>query len=77
LDVADIAFHFGQPDTYWNTGQNAQAPAVGTDPTKVDIGEVATVAFYFGTSIIGPMAPSQVPSLDPQINPYFCPITGC
>jgi hypothetical protein len=77
LDVADIAFHFGQPDPYWNTGQNAQAPAVGTDPTKVDIGEVATVAFYFGTSIIGPMAPSQVPSLDPQINPYFCPNTGC
>ena len=77
LDVADIAFHFGQADTYWNTGQSSLAPNVGTDPAVVDIGEVATVAFYFGAGVQTPFTPSQVNALDPQIDPYFCPIAGC
>jgi len=77
LDVADIAFHFGQADTYWNSGQNSIAPPVGTDPSKVDIGEVATVAFYFGSGTITPFTSSQLVSLDPQTDPYFCPTSGC
>lgn len=77
LDVADIAFHFGQGDIYWNTASNSLAPNVGTDPAKVDIGEVATVAFYFGSGIQTPFSPSQLNALDPQIDPYFCPAAGC
>jgi hypothetical protein len=77
LDIADIAFHFGAPDPYWNTGQNPQAPSVGSDPAVVDIAEVATVAFYFGSGIQTPFTQSQLYALDPQINPYFCPISGC
>jgi len=80
LDVADIAFHFGQADTYWNSAQNSLAPPVGTDPARVDIGEVATVAFYFGSGIITPFTvsgQSALVSTDPQIDPYFCPTSGC
>jgi ABC-type oligopeptide transport system substrate-binding subunit len=71
LDMADVAFHFGQPDPYWNTGQNPLAPNVGTDPNVVDIGEVATVAAYFGHGLTNPLSPSQLVGLDPCINPFF------
>ncbi len=71
LDVADAALHFGQPDPYWNTGQNPQAPNVGTDPNVVDIGEIATVAFYFDHGTTAPFLPSQLTGLDPCIDPFF------
>jgi ABC-type oligopeptide transport system substrate-binding subunit len=71
LDIASAAFSFGLADPYWNTGQNPQAPSVGVDPTKVDIGELATVAFYFGHSLTKPSAPSQLNGLDPDIDPFF------
>ncbi len=71
LDVADAALHFGQPDSYWNTGQNPQAPSVGTDPNVVDIGEIATVAFYFDHGTTAPFLPSQLTGLDPCIDPFF------
>jgi ABC-type transport system substrate-binding protein len=77
LDIADAAFRFGLVDTYWNSGQNTLAPAVGTDSSKVDIGELATVAFYFEHRLTGPFSPSELVGLDPQIDPFFCPPNGC
>jgi hypothetical protein len=82
LDVADISYHYGAPDPYWNTGQNALAPNVGVDPAVVDIGETATVSFYFGVGLFGPLTPNQVTGLElstttkmPCINPWFQ--SGC
>ncbi len=71
LDVADAALHFGQPDPYWNSGQNPMAPSVGTDPSVVDIGELATVVFYFDQRLTAPFTPSQLTGLDPCIDPFF------
>jgi hypothetical protein len=78
LDVADVSFHFGTQDSYWNTLLNPLAPTiVGQDPTKVDQFDVSTVTNYFGNGIQTPFTPSQLYGLDPQVNPYFCPISGC
>ncbi len=72
VDIADVAFHFGGPDAYWNTGQNAAAPqTIGTDASIVDIGEVANVAFYFEYGLVKPFSLSQVIGLDPDIDPFF------
>ncbi|HEY4822208.1 MAG TPA: ABC transporter substrate-binding protein [Candidatus Bathyarchaeia archaeon] len=71
LDIADAAIHFGSPDAYWNTGQNILAPAVGTDNSRVDIGELATVASYFEHGLMKPFTPSQLVGLDPDIDPFF------
>src|SRR5258708_28156249 len=72
LDMADVAFHFGQPDPYWNTGQNPLAPNVGTDPAVVDIAAIATAAFYFGHAPFNNnqrLTSSTITRLDPSINP--------
>jgi len=71
LDIADAAIHFGAPDQYWNSGQNLLAPPVGTDAARVDIGELATVAFYFEHDLTAPYTLSQLTSLDPDIDPFF------
>ncbi len=72
VDIADVALHFGGPDQYWNTGQNPAAPqTIGTDASRVDIGEVANVAFYFEHGLVKPFSPSQVVGLDPDIDPFF------
>jgi hypothetical protein len=74
LDIADVAFSFGKPDPYWNTGQNPLAPNVGTDPAVVDIGEIATVAFYFSHGLFNNnqgLTSSTITGLDPCIDPFF------
>lgn len=69
-DLADIAFHFGQADPYWVNSNIAPG-------TTVNISDLATVAFYFGAGTTYPYLPSQLTGLDPQIDPFFCPNTGC
>jgi hypothetical protein len=70
LDIADAAFSFGKPDAYW-------ANPVISSSTTVDIVDIATVASEFGNGITYPFLPSQMTGLDPQIDPFFCPTTGC
>ncbi len=46
----------------------------------VNISDLATVAFYFGagvTSYNGSSNLSSLTGIDPQIDPFFCPISGC
>jgi hypothetical protein len=64
LDIADVAFHFGQPDPYWVN------PIIAPDST-VSITDVATVAFYFGHGTTSPFLPFQLTALDPCIDPFF------
>ena len=71
LDIAAAALRFGLPDAYWNSGQNPMAPNVGTDASRVDIGELATVAFYFDHSLTRPFALSALTGLDPDIDPFY------
>ena len=70
LDLADAAVHFGTPDPYWLNSNIAQG-------TYVNIQDLATVAFYFGHGTTFPFKPSQLTGVDPQIDPFFCPNTGC
>lgn len=70
LDVADVAFHFGMSDPYWDH------PLYGVQVGVVDIGEVSTVAFYFGHGTTTPFTTSQLASLDPQIDPFSIDLTG-
>jgi hypothetical protein len=70
LDLASAAVRFGQPDPYW-VNPNI---AIGT---TVNIQDLATVAFYFGHGTTYPFSPSQLTGLDPQIDPFFCPNSGC
>jgi hypothetical protein len=70
LDLADVATHYGAFDPYW-IGCNF-APG-----TTVNIQDLATVAFYFGHGITYPFLPSRLTGLDPQIDPFLCPSTGC
>jgi hypothetical protein len=70
LDLADVAVHFGTSDPYWVNSNIAAG-------TTVNIQDLATVAFYFGHGTTYPFKPSQLTGLDPQIDPFFCPNTGC
>jgi hypothetical protein len=70
LDLASAAVRFGQPDPYWVN------PIIAPGAT-VNIQDLATVAFYFGHGTTYPFKPSQLTGLDPQIDPFFCPNTGC
>jgi hypothetical protein len=70
LDLADAAVHFGTADPYWVNSNIAQG-------TTVNIQDLATVAFYFGHGTTYPFQPSRLTGLDPQIDPFFCPNTGC
>jgi hypothetical protein len=70
VDVASVASRFAQADPYWVNSNIAPG-------TTVNIGDVATVAFYFGNGITRPFTPSQLTGLDPQMDPFFCPNTGC
>ncbi len=56
--------------TYWNN------PLFGTDPARVDIGEISTLGFYFDHSITGNIAPGALTSVDPNIN-YCQPAGQC
>jgi ABC-type transport system substrate-binding protein len=70
LDLASVASRYGQIDPYWVNSNIAPGPTVNA----VDL---ATVAIYFGHGITYPFLPSQLTDLDPQIDPFFCPATGC
>ncbi len=72
LDIAGVALQFGLSDAYWNTGENPAAPqSVGTDPSRVDIAEIATVAFYFDHGLVRPFTVSSTVGLNPDIDPFF------
>jgi ABC-type transport system substrate-binding protein len=73
LDIADAAFWFGKGNNYWANPVAGCSPPPGFDEICV----VSTVAFYFGHGIITPYTPSQLGYLDPQVDPFFCPSTGC
>jgi hypothetical protein len=73
LDVADVAFHFGQPDPYWVN------PIIASD-SKVNIIDVATVAFYFGHGLFNNnqgLTSSTMAGLDPCIDPFFQSAPPC
>jgi hypothetical protein len=70
LDLADAAVHFGTADPYWVNSNIAQG-------TFVNIQHLAVIAFYYGHGTTYPFKPSQLTGLDPQIDPFFCPNTGC
>ena len=70
LDLANIASRFGQADTYWVNSNIAPG-------ATVNVVDLATVAIYFGHGSTYPFLPSQLTGLDPQIDPFFCPPTGC
>jgi hypothetical protein len=70
LDIADAAFRFGQTDPYWGH------PLFGAQPGFVDIGDISTIAFYFGHGITAPYLPSQLTGLDPQVDPFNIDLTG-
>ncbi len=64
FDIADAALHFGSDDPYWDH------PLFGTTDGKVDIGEIATIAFYFEHGTTKPFIPSALTALDPAIDPF-------
>jgi hypothetical protein len=70
LDLANIASHYGQADPYWVNSNIAPGSTVNAQ-------DLATVAIYFGHGTTYPFLPSGLTDLDPQIDPFFCPITGC
>ncbi|HYY90787.1 MAG TPA: hypothetical protein VE955_02230, partial [Candidatus Dormibacteraeota bacterium] len=48
--------------------------------STVNINDLATVAFYFGSGTVSYGANSVLASMtgiDPQIDPFFCPTSGC
>ena len=69
-DLADSAFHWKQPDPYWVNPNIAPG-------TTVNIGDLAVVALYMGNGITGTIPWQQMTGIDPQIDPFFCPKTGC
>jgi len=70
LDIADVAFHFGMSDSYWDH------PLYGVQPGIVDIGEVSRVAFYFGSGTTTPFSVSQLMGMDPQVDPFSIDLTN-
>ena len=70
LDLANIASHYGQADPYWVNPNIAPG-------TTVNAQDLATVAIYFGHGTTYPFLSSGLTDLDPQVDPFFCPITGC
>jgi hypothetical protein len=71
LDLANVASHFGQPDTYWCN------PNIACNNGLVGVVDLATVAISFGEGTTYPYTPQTLVQVDPQIDPFFCPITGC
>ncbi len=70
-DLANIASNYGTNNAYWcNTNIACTNGLVGA----VDL---ATVAVYFGHGITYPFTPQTLSNVDPQIDPFFCPSTGC
>jgi len=70
LDLADVASHFGTADPYWVNSNIGSGTTVGAE-------DLATVAIYLGHGITTPYTPQTLTLVDPQIDPFFCPATGC
>lgn len=70
LDLASVASAFGTTNSYWVN------PNIAPGPT-VNVQDLATVAIYFGHGITSPFQPSQLTFIDPQVDPFNCPISGC
>ena len=70
-DLANVASNLGTNNAYWCN--------VNIACTNGLVGAVnlATVAIYFGHGITYPYTPQTLVQVDPQIDPFFCPITGC
>ena len=71
LDLADVASNFGTSNAYWCN------PNIACTNGVVGAVNLATVAIYFGHGITTPYTPQTLVQVDPQIDPFFCPITGC
>jgi hypothetical protein len=70
-DLANIASCYGTPCPYWcNVNIACTNGLVGA----IDL---ATVAIYFGHGITAPYTPQTLSNVDPQIDPFFCPLAGC
>jgi hypothetical protein len=69
-DIADIALHWQKPDPYWVNANIAPG-------NTVNIGDLSVVALYFGNGITGTIPWQQMTGIDPQIDPFFCPSSGC
>ena len=70
LDLAAVASAFGTADPYWVNSNIAPGSTVNAE-------DLATVAIYFGHGITYPYTPQTLANVDPQIDPFFCPNTGC
>jgi len=69
-DLADLAIHFGQPDPYWVNYKIAPG-------TTVNIEDLSVLALCRQNGLTTPFASSQMTGIGPQIDPFFCPNTGC
>jgi hypothetical protein len=70
-DLANVASNFGTSNAYWCN------PNIACSNGLVGAVDLATVAIYFGHGITYPYTPQTLIQVDPQIDPFFCPITGC
>jgi len=71
LDLADVASNYGTSNSYWCN------PNIACTDGLVGAVNLATVAIYFGHGITTPYTPQTLVLVDPQTDPFFCPITGC
>jgi hypothetical protein len=70
-DLANVASNFGTNNAYWCN------PNIACTNGLVGVVDLATVAVYFGHGITYPFNPQTLSNVDPQIDPFFCPNTGC
>ena len=69
-DIADVALHWQQTDPYWVNSNIAPG-------NTVNIQDLSVVALYWQVGITGTIPWQQMKGIDPQIDPFFCPNTGC
>ncbi len=70
-DLANIASNFGTSNAYWCNVNIACTNGV------VGAVDLATVALYFGHGTTAPFTRQTLTNVDPQIDPFNCPDTGC
>ena len=70
LDIAAAALNFGGASQYWDH------TLFGVTDEQVDIGEIATIAFYFDHGITSPIAPGTMTGMAP-LDPFgYDPAAG-
>ena len=89
VDLASVAVCFGAPITGSISCPAAQArywcnPNIACVNGRVGVVDLATVAISFGHGVTLPRvwafphsSPPPLTRIDPQIDPFFCPATGC